>query len=83
MLQCVSGSSLEDRKLIDSFQQTIELRPFRAIESMLSILGQELVQACLSGRREETFRQRFQLAGAQANQYFGVILHREISRNHN
>ena len=48
MLQGVSGSGFENRELIDSFQQTIELRHFRSLELMLSISGQELVQARLS-----------------------------------
>ena len=43
MLQGVSGAGFENCELIDSFQQTIELRHFRGPELMLSISGQELV----------------------------------------
>jgi hypothetical protein len=43
MLQGVSGAGFENCELIDSFQQTIELREFRGPELMLNISGQELV----------------------------------------
>ena len=43
MLQSVSGAGFENCELIDSFQETIELRHFRGPELMLSISGQELV----------------------------------------
>ena len=38
MLQGVSGSGFENRKLIDSFQQTIELSRFRGRKLLLGIL---------------------------------------------
>jgi hypothetical protein len=45
VLQGVFRSGFENRKLIDSFQQTIELRHFGGLELTLSISGQELVKA--------------------------------------
>jgi hypothetical protein len=48
MLQGVSGSGFENRKLIDSFEQAIKLTHFCGLELMLGISGQEFVQAHLS-----------------------------------
>jgi hypothetical protein len=79
----IRRSGFENRKLIDSFQQAIELRHLRGIKLMLNISEQELVQPRLSRRRQQTLRQCFQLAGAQANQDFGIIVNRDISGDHN
>ena len=70
MAEGKSRAGLEEGELVGQFEQAIELTPLGADQRAVAIFRQELIEACLPGRRKQAIGQGLKFSNAQAGQHF-------------
>jgi hypothetical protein len=75
LMERVSRPCLENRELVDPSQESIQFRLFLDGKLMFRIARQQIIQASLGRRGEESIRQCLQFVFVDTDQQFWIFIH--------